>query len=66
MYSLTKFTPEQIQKFITSQRNKLFSYAEVGASQVAPPAGYTIDHKGRILLTVSAICLIIGMGFTYL
>ncbi|HXV43918.1 MAG TPA: DUF1990 domain-containing protein [Anaerolineae bacterium] len=45
MYSLTKFTREQIQQFIASQRDRPFSYAEVGASQAAPPAGYTVDHN---------------------
>ena len=53
MYSLTQFTDGQIQKFIGSQRDRPFSYAEVGASRGKPPAGYTIDHN-RVQLGVGA------------
>ncbi|MBI1880693.1 MAG: DUF1990 domain-containing protein [Chloroflexi bacterium] len=45
MYSLLKPTDLQIQKFIAGQREKPFSYAEVGASQDTPPPGYVIDHN---------------------
>jgi len=53
MYSLTQFTDEQIQKFIGSQRDRPFSYTEVGASWGNPPTGYTIDHN-RVQLGVGA------------
>lgn len=53
MYSLTQFTDGQIQKFIGSQRDRPFSYAEVGASRGTPPTGYTIDHN-RVQLGVGA------------
>lgn len=36
---------EEVRKFISSQQDLPFSYAEVGASQTGPPAGYQIDHN---------------------
>ncbi len=45
MYSLTQPTEKQIEQFIASQREKPFSYPEVGASQDSPPPGYTLDHN---------------------
>jgi uncharacterized protein (UPF0548 family) len=32
-------------KFVASQRDLSFTYAEVGATNTTPPAGYTVDHN---------------------
>ena len=32
-------------RFISSQRNLQFTYAEVGATNATPPSGYKIDHN---------------------
>jgi uncharacterized protein (UPF0548 family) len=32
-------------KFVASQRDLPFTYAEVGATNTTPPAGYTVDHN---------------------
>ena len=45
MFFLHKPSPEQIQKFIASQRELPFSYSQVGATQSEPPAGFTLDHN---------------------
>ena len=49
MFFLTKPSNERIQRFINSQRQAPFNYAEVGASLGPLPAGYAINH-GRIEL----------------
>jgi uncharacterized protein (UPF0548 family) len=45
MFLLRKPSDEQISDFVYSQRESPFSYAEVGATRDAPPAGYTIDRN---------------------
>jgi uncharacterized protein (UPF0548 family) len=43
--SLRRPSPEEIRAFLERQRNRPFSYPEVGASQGDPPAGYDSDHN---------------------
>ncbi|NJN98169.1 MAG: DUF1990 domain-containing protein [Anaerolineales bacterium] len=45
MYSLIKPTELDIQTFIATQRERRFSYVEVGATQGTLPDGYTVDHN---------------------
>jgi len=49
MFSLRAPSDEQIRRFIASQREQPFSYAEVGASRHGKIEGYTID-RNRIKL----------------
>lgn len=44
MLSLRKPTAESIRQFLAVQRALPFSYAEVGATATAPPAGYDVDR----------------------
>lgn len=45
MFKITEPTDEDVTKFISSQRNLDFTYPEVGATNSAPPASYTVDHN---------------------
>src|SRR4051794_41449987 len=48
VFFLTKPDRRQIDRFLSAQRNRTFSYREVGASRRASPAGptgYTVDHN---------------------
>ncbi|MGH9971375.1 MAG: DUF1990 family protein [Pyrinomonadaceae bacterium] len=45
MFFVTKPSPEEIARFISSRRELPFSYPEVGATGREPPAGYTVDHN---------------------
>lgn len=46
MFLLTKPANETIRRFLETQKDKAFSYAEVGASMSgSPPAGYNADHN---------------------
>lgn len=36
---------DDIRAFISTQRDKPFSYADVGATKTQPPGGYTVDHN---------------------
>lgn len=36
---------EEVRQFISSQQDLPFSYAEVGATQNKPPAGFNVDHN---------------------
>jgi uncharacterized protein (UPF0548 family) len=49
MFFLIKPSRERIQRFIDSQRQAPFNYAEVGASLGPLPSGYAVNH-GRIRL----------------
>jgi len=49
MFRITEPTDSDVAKFISSQRNLDFTYAEVGATINKPPAGYTVDNN-RVLL----------------
>jgi len=35
----------QVARFIASQRDLPYTYAEVGATNTTPPAGYNVDHN---------------------
>ena len=46
MFKITEPNAQDVAKFISSQRNLQYTYAEVGATNTTPPsAGYTIDHN---------------------
>ena len=45
MFLLRKPSAEQIERFISSQRELPFSYPEVGATRDTLPRGYAIDHN---------------------
>ena len=46
MFLLTKPANETIRRFLETQKDKAFSYAEVGASRLGTPlAGYNADHN---------------------
>jgi uncharacterized protein (UPF0548 family) len=45
MFRLTRASEQQIAAFLATQRDLTFSYAEVGATRGAPPAGYVVDHN---------------------
>lgn len=49
MFCFTKPSPQIIRRLIESECNSPFSYAEIGATNYLPPAGYTID-RNRIRL----------------
>jgi uncharacterized protein (UPF0548 family) len=49
MFFLNKPDEIFIRGFLAQQREKPFSYAEVGASRSVAPSGYNVDHN-RILL----------------
>ena len=45
MFMIREPGDEDVAKFISSQRNSAFTYAEVGATNTTPPAGFNIDHN---------------------
>src|SRR3954451_8159999 len=45
VFFLTKPDRRQIDRFLSAQRNRTFSYREVGASRRQAPAGYREDHN---------------------
>jgi uncharacterized protein (UPF0548 family) len=45
VFLLTRPDRRQIDRFLSEQRNRTFSYREVGASRRETPAGYTQDHN---------------------
>lgn len=45
MFTLTEPSAHDVAEFISRQAKQPFSYAEVGATQAKPPAGYTVDHN---------------------
>lgn len=45
MFLIKQPSEKTIQAFINSQKDRPFSYTEVGATSGNPPAGYTIDHN---------------------
>ena len=53
MLLLAKPNGETIRRFLETQKNAEFSYAEVGASRSGSPSGYNIDHN-RILMGTGA------------
>lgn len=45
MFKISEPSERDVAKFISSQRDRSFTYAEVGATNTTPPAGYNIDHN---------------------
>jgi uncharacterized protein (UPF0548 family) len=45
MFLLSEPNEKQVRVFLEAQREKPFSYAEIGASRQSPPAGYNLDHN---------------------
>jgi uncharacterized protein (UPF0548 family) len=45
MFRISEPTESDVAKFISSQRQLPFTYAETGATNTTPPAGYNVDHN---------------------
>ena len=45
MFRISEPTDRDVAEFISSQRDLPFTYAEVGATNATPPAGYNVDHN---------------------
>ena len=45
MFMVREPTEAQVARFIASQRDLPYTYAEVGATNATPPAGYNVDHN---------------------
>ena len=45
MFMIREPSDEVVASFIASQRDLPFTYAEVGATDTTPPAGYNVDHN---------------------
>ncbi|HEX9940653.1 MAG TPA: DUF1990 domain-containing protein [Thermoanaerobaculia bacterium] len=45
VFLLAKPTRYQIERFLAAQRNRAFSYPEVGHSRKGAPPGYRVDHN---------------------
>lgn len=45
MFLLRQPSPEAIERFIASQRDRPFSYSQIGATQSHPPPGFSVDHN---------------------
>jgi uncharacterized protein (UPF0548 family) len=45
MFHLTRPADDQITAFLATQRDRTFSYAEIGATRGRPPRGYVVDHN---------------------
>ena len=45
MFRISEPAERDVDQFIASQRKLPFSYAEVGATNTTPPAGYNVDHN---------------------
>lgn len=45
MFKISAPTERDVDEFIAEQRNLPFTYAEVGATNTTPPAGYNVDHN---------------------
>src|SRR4051794_40806522 len=55
MFVFAKPKREEIEGFLAERGSDNFSYAEVGATEADPPAGYNLDHN-RIQLGSGAAC----------
>src|SRR5687768_370828 len=53
MFLLTEPSEKQLRSFLEAQKERSFSYAEVGASKQSTPYGYNVDHN-RIKLGYGA------------
>jgi hypothetical protein len=45
VFCLTAPSQEEIRRFISKQRDSVFSYPDVGASATDLPTGYNVDHN---------------------
>src|SRR5262245_4627782 len=45
MFMIREPSAEAVARFVASQRELPFTYAEVGATNATPPAGYNVDHN---------------------
>ncbi len=45
VFLLSKPDRKQLERFLAAQRNRTFSYREVGATRRLPPTGYQVDHN---------------------
>src|ERR1051325_10602306 len=45
MFLIREPSDEDAVRFVASQRDLPFTYAEVGATNATPPASYTVDHN---------------------
>ncbi|MFZ3332250.1 MAG: DUF1990 domain-containing protein [Candidatus Acidiferrales bacterium] len=45
MFRLSKPSPKTVHAFLAAQTHREFSYEQVGASRIAAPAGYIVDHN---------------------
>lgn len=45
MFLMREPSDDDAAKFVASQRDLPFTYAEVGATNTTPPTGYNIDHN---------------------
>jgi uncharacterized protein (UPF0548 family) len=45
VFLLLKPDSQRIERFLAAQRNRTFSYREVGYSRRGAPPGYTVDHS---------------------
>ena len=45
MFMMREPSDADVTKFIASQRDLPYTYAEVGATNASPPAGYNVDHN---------------------
>jgi len=44
-FRLTAPTEDEIRRFLSKQKDSIFSYSEVGASAAAAPTGYNVDQN---------------------
>lgn len=51
MLAIKRPTPAVLQTFLSTQRERPFSYSEVGATSGKPPSGYFVDHRRTLLGT---------------
>jgi uncharacterized protein (UPF0548 family) len=45
MFMIREPSDRQVARFVSSQRELPFTYAEVGATNATPPNGYNVDHN---------------------
>lgn len=45
MFKIREPSDEDVTRFVASQCDLPFTYAEVGATNATPPAGYNVDHN---------------------
>ena len=45
MFMLREPSEAEVSRFIASQRDLPYTYAETGATNATPPSGYNLDHN---------------------